>query len=444
MRADVQGTSYIFDASAKTVQLGFTIEQERLLSIVNATRTVTIYDPTVSGRGGTCAGDTITLTYDTTSHADTDKLVIIYAEYDEDTAPVLVNAAKESGGNLAAIAAVDFATGAKQDTQTGYLDGIRDDTTELLTRVPDLGTAVMIGSTPVTIATNDTQTEAIKTKLDDLLNNTSGANTALNDILIELGQKFETSDISTLVEQIHPVVNSVWRANSNGTGYTSGDFLMEIYVITSINGAVDTRTWWNVTTGAAIATPTLSHLSTVDNSVLQSIKTAVEIMDDWDESDRAKVNPIVGQAGVSAGTGVIDGGTQRVTIADDDALIVAINAAVYAIATSVYLSRDTKELTNANVSFSSSGENTVVSGTASQTIRVFRGSFTAASAVTLTVKDAAGGNTLATIPLSAGGTFSFDTAGSGEPLWVTATSGAFVISLSSAVSVQGFIQYTKS
>lgn len=444
MRADVQGTSYIFDASAKTVQLGFTIEQERLLSIVNATRTVTIYDPTVSGRGGTCAGDTITLTYDTTSHADTDKLVIIYAEYDEDTAPVLVNAAKESGGNLAAIAAVDFATGAKQDTQTGYLDGIRDDTTELLTRVPDLGTAVMIGSTPVTIATDDTQTEAIKTKLDDLLNNTSGANIALNDILIELGQKFETSDISTLVEQIHPVVNSVWRANNNGTGYTSGDFLMEIYVITSVDGAVDTRTWWNVTTGAAIATPTLSHLSTVDNSVLQSIKTAVEIMDDWDESDRAKVNPIVGQAGVSAGTGVIDGGTQRVTIADDDALIVAINDAVYAIATSVYLSRDTKELTNANVSFSSSGENTVVAGSGGQTIRVFRGSFTAASAVTLTVKDAAGGSTLATIPLSAGGTFSFDTAGSGEPLWVTATSGAFVISLSSAVSVQGFIQYTKS
>ncbi len=49
-----------------------------------------------------------------------------------------------------------------------------------------------------------------------------------------------------------------------------------------------------------------------------AIKTAVEVMDDWDESDRAKVNPIVGQAGVEADTGVITTKTQRVTLATDD------------------------------------------------------------------------------------------------------------------------------
>jgi hypothetical protein len=104
----------------------------------------------------------------------------------------------------------------------------------------------------------------------------------------------------------------------------------------------------------------------------------------------------------------------------------------------------TKALTNANVSVSSSGENTIVSGTASQTIRVFAGSFTAAGAVTITFKDAASGNTLATIPLAAGGSFNFDTTDSGEPLWVTASSGAFIASLSAAVSVTGFVQYVKS
>lgn len=103
----------------------------------------------------------------------------------------------------------------------------------------------------------------------------------------------------------------------------------------------------------------------------------------------------------------------------------------------------TKGLTNANVSFSSSGENTVVSGTASQTIRVFRLYLTPASVVTMTVKDAAGGTTLATLLLQGGQPFAFDVAES-EPMWVTATSGAFVISLSSAVAVTGFIQYTKS
>ncbi len=106
--------------------------------------------------------------------------------------------------------------------------------------------------------------------------------------------------------------------------------------------------------------------------------------------------------------------------------------------------KTTSSLTNANVSISSSGENTVVSGTASQTIRVFRGSFVAASAVTLTVKNTASGTTLATIPLAANQAFSFDTFESGEPLWVTASAGAFIVSLGSAVSVSGFVQYTKS
>jgi hypothetical protein len=45
--------------------------------------------------------------------------------------------------------------------------------------------------------------------------------------------------------------------------------------------------------------------------------TALQILDDWDESDRAKVNPIVGQAGVAAGAGATDALTQRVVLATD-------------------------------------------------------------------------------------------------------------------------------
>lgn len=51
----------------------------------------------------------------------------------------------------------------------------------------------------------------------------------------------------------------------------------------------------------------------------QAIQTAAEIMDDWDESDRAKVNPIVGQAGVAAGAGNVGATVQRVVIATDQA-----------------------------------------------------------------------------------------------------------------------------
>lgn len=51
--------------------------------------------------------------------------------------------------------------------------------------------------------------------------------------------------------------------------------------------------------------------------------TALQIMDDWDESDRAKVNIIAGQVGVQGGAGASTALTQRMAIATD-ANIVAI------------------------------------------------------------------------------------------------------------------------
>lgn len=48
--------------------------------------------------------------------------------------------------------------------------------------------------------------------------------------------------------------------------------------------------------------------------------TALQIMDDWDEADRAKVNPIAGQVGVQGASGVVTALTQRVVLATDVAL----------------------------------------------------------------------------------------------------------------------------
>lgn len=53
--------------------------------------------------------------------------------------------------------------------------------------------------------------------------------------------------------------------------------------------------------------------------------TALQIIDDWDESDRAKVNPIVGQAGVQGGSGAVTALTQRVVMATDVALPAGTN-----------------------------------------------------------------------------------------------------------------------
>jgi len=50
------------------------------------------------------------------------------------------------------------------------------------------------------------------------------------------------------------------------------------------------------------------------------------VIDDWDESDRAKVNPIAGQAGVAAGSGTVSALTQRVVLATDVALPAGTNS----------------------------------------------------------------------------------------------------------------------
>jgi hypothetical protein len=74
-------------------------------------------------------------------------------------------------------------------------------------------------------------------------------------------------------------------------------------------GAADTANLLAVGAGAVdTGTPRVTHASD------DPVTTAVQIMDDWDESDRAKVNPIVGQAGIDGGAGAATSKTVRVTI----------------------------------------------------------------------------------------------------------------------------------
>jgi filamentous hemagglutinin len=77
-----------------------------------------------------------------------------------------------------------------------------------------------------------------------------------------------------------------------------------------------------VTAGAgAVAAGTQRTTLASDDPAVASLG----IIDDWDESDRAKVNPIVGQAGVQGNTGTVNALTQRVTIATDDVVSIDDN-----------------------------------------------------------------------------------------------------------------------
>lgn len=59
---------------------------------------------------------------------------------------------------------------------------------------------------------------------------------------------------------------------------------------------------------------------------LAGAAASLSVIDDWDESDRAKVNPIAGQAGVQGGSGAVSALTQRMVLATDVALPAGTNA----------------------------------------------------------------------------------------------------------------------
>ncbi len=76
--------------------------------------------------------------------------------------------------------------------------------------------------------------------------------------------------------------------------------------------------------------PAVAVLGTIDTDT-GNIVTAIQIMDDWDESDRAKVNIIAGQAGVAAGAGSVGATVPRVTLASDDPGVAKLNSIAKAV-----------------------------------------------------------------------------------------------------------------
>lgn len=77
--------------------------------------------------------------------------------------------------------------------------------------------------------------------------------------------------------------------------------------------------------GRAAAASSLSlTLSTEDKAVLDAIAASLSVMDDWDETDRLKVNAIVGQAGMAGGNGTAGSDTLRVTVASNSTGVLAV------------------------------------------------------------------------------------------------------------------------
>lgn len=66
-----------------------------------------------------------------------------------------------------------------------------------------------------------------------------------------------------------------------------------------------------------------SLLTTIDTDT-GAMATSLAVLDDWDESDRAKVNLIAGQAGIDAASGSMSAKTPRFTLATDDPAVTSL------------------------------------------------------------------------------------------------------------------------
>lgn len=84
----------------------------------------------------------------------------------------------------------------------------------------------------------------------------------------------------------------------------------------TVTGSVTANAGTNLNTSA---------LALESGGNLAGAAASLATIDDWDETDRAKVNPIVGNAGVTGNTGTVDAGTQRVTLATNVALPTGTN-----------------------------------------------------------------------------------------------------------------------
>jgi len=76
--------------------------------------------------------------------------------------------------------------------------------------------------------------------------------------------------------------------------------------------------------GDASSTTPLPISGAVTNADITSCKTALEIIDDWDDSNYCNVNLNIAGADVTAGAGAVAATTQRITLASDDPAVVSL------------------------------------------------------------------------------------------------------------------------
>jgi len=112
----------------------------------------------------------------------------------------------------------------------------------------------------------------------------------------------------------YPRSKVVWGPDGTATDTDTGSNALPVQDggnSLTVDGSITANAGTNLNTSA---------LALEAGGNLAGAATSLAVIDDWDETDRAKVNPIAGQAGVQGGSGTANALTQRVVLATDVAL----------------------------------------------------------------------------------------------------------------------------
>ncbi len=300
-----------------------------------------------------------------------DKTPILGQQLAADSQPVVLTAAQLSTLTPPA-AIVGFATSAKQDTQQTALDAIK-------TAVETIDNVVAGNEAQVdVVAALPTGTNSIgqvTANAGTNLNTSALLTTAAHDAAFGTAGSAD-AQVRTIqgVTSMTPVqVSQATASNLNMTEASAASILTSVQLIDDAIFIDDTSTHATGTTKGigimATATPTDTAVSandigmlamTLNRELMVSLTTAIpagnnnigdvdiassvlptgaatlaeqqtqtaslSVLDDWDETDRAKVNLIVGQAGIAAGTGTDGVTVPRVTLATNVALPTGTNS----------------------------------------------------------------------------------------------------------------------
>ena len=203
-------------------------------------------------------------------------------------------------------------TAAKQDTIIGHVDGLETSAASIDTKTPALGQALAAASTPVVL------TAAQEAALTPPAAITGFATSAKQDTLLaELQLKADLTETQPVSAASLPLPSGASTAAKQPALGTAGSASTDVITIQGIASGT-------VVPISVASLPLPSGAATLAEQQTQT--ASLSVLDDWDESDRAKVNLIVGQAGIAAGTGVDGATVPRVTLATNVALPAGTNA----------------------------------------------------------------------------------------------------------------------